>query len=439
MSWFHQEKNSTITQLEEQLAAVKRKDPEVIKRLSSAQGGDFEGLSQDEKLQFLGRQIEASIKFVKDEEHRPQEIFNSRDPLGGLLQSLMNDNVLPQLQGTGQGNPVTWIPAGIDALIARHREKYPFKEATERSRILIPNKCKIALLADWGADNDHAKRIGDIAIRQGADYVIHLGDIYYAGAQSECEAFVKNWPLKDAAGNPLAGRSFALNGNHEMYSMGKYYFTTVLSAFSQEASYFTLYNDAWQLQGLDTAYVPFTIDGGGSDNRLQVQWKWLTESIDQNPTKRNIFLTHNQPVSAHIPEYTAASTLMDQWWKLAKDRGFTFAFAWFFGHEHRCTIYDDLEADGKPTNFKARLIGSGAIPHLPQHEKAAEVAANGASTTRIWRVNGATIGNGLTASSSFAILSLDGPSCTVEYIDENEAIFYKEDLTAGPNHALDGL
>lgn len=109
--------------------------------------------------------------------------------------------------------------------------------------------------------------------------MIHLGDIYFAGAASECEAFVKNWPLQDIDGRPKVGRSFALNGNHEMYAMGQYYFTTVLDAFEQEASHFTLYNDHWQLQGLDTAYVPFTIDGGGSDERLAAQWTWLTASI----------------------------------------------------------------------------------------------------------------------------------------------------------------
>lgn len=117
---------------------------------------------------------------------------------------------------------------------------------------------------------------------------------------------------------------------------------------------------------------------------------------------------------------------MNQWWKLAKDRKDTFAFAWFFGHEHRCTIYDDLGADGKGANFKARLIGSGAIPHLPQKEMTAQVAENGAATTKVWRVNHATIGNGLSAASSFAMLSIDETQCTVEYINEDGSLFYKK-------------
>lgn len=427
-NFHHQDKSSALEQLKEQLNAVKRRDPAVLEKLGTANDGEFSGLSEDEKCKILERQLAASIHFVKDEPHTPGEIFHSRDPIGGLMQSLINDNVLPQVQATGQGNPVVWIPAGIDGLLEHVRGKYPFKTATSKSRIEIPAKCKIALLGDWGADNIHAKRIGDLAIKNGAEYVIHLGDIYFAGAKSECETFVRNWPLIGEDGKPLQGKSFALNGNHEMYSLGKNYFTIVLDAFKQEASYFTLFNNWWQIQGLDTAYEPFTIDGGGKDDRLKVQWNWLTESIDSNPRKKNIFLTHNQPVSAHIPELEAAQTLMMQWWKLAKDRDDRLAYAWFFGHEHRCAIYDD-----RKTHFKARLIGNGSIPHLPQKETSAAVAPNGATADAVWKINHGTVGNGSTAASTFAMLWFDQDQCVVEYINETGDLFYKENLSGGPN------
>jgi len=97
-----------------------------------------------------------------------------------------------------------------------------------------------------------------------------------------------------------------------MYSLGVPYFRQVLTAFGQEASYFTLYNDRWQFQGLDTAYVPFSISGGEADKSLNVQWNWLLESIKDNPDKANIFLSHNQPVSAHLPELEAAQALMNE-------------------------------------------------------------------------------------------------------------------------------
>ena len=91
-----------------------------------------------------------------------------------------------------------------------------------------------------------------------------------------------------------------------MYSLGRYYFTTVLDGLGQEASYFTLSNQWWQLQALDTAYVPFSISGGTVDTRLQPQMDWIVDSIKCNTGKKNIFLTHNQPVSAHLPEFEAS-------------------------------------------------------------------------------------------------------------------------------------
>ncbi len=73
--------------------------------------------------------------------------------------------------------------------------------------------------------------------------------------------------------------SFALNGNHEMYSGGRPYFNRVLPSFNQEASYFTLYNDYWQIHGLDTAYVPFSIDGSVPTEDKAGFWKRFEEHV----------------------------------------------------------------------------------------------------------------------------------------------------------------
>ena len=210
----------------------------------------------------------------------------------------------------------------INILLQHLLPKADFQVATDdKSYIKIPDKCSIALLGDWGADNDHALNIAKQVRARKPDIAIHLGDIYYAGTQYETERFLANWPLSGP------GTSYALNGNHEMYSLGIPYFRTLLPAFGQEASYFTLYNENWQLHGIDTAYVPFSIDGSvpaepipnfwqrilGSinaavpflghenfdrkpDARLQTQWDWLQSKIIEQPTKKNIFLSHNQPV-----------------------------------------------------------------------------------------------------------------------------------------------
>jgi predicted phosphodiesterase len=291
----------------------------------------------------------------------------------------------------------------------------------------MPNNCKIALLADWGADNVHAARLGNLAIGKGADYIIHLGDIYYSGTESECRTFLKNWPLKDASGDPVQGKSFALNGNHEMYSLGRPYFTIVLPAFGQEASYFTLHNDYWQIQGLDTAYDPFSIKGR-TDARLRAQSQWLIDSIKNNSDKQNIFLSHNQPVSAHMPEFKAAQPLMEEVLQLLQEVGGTAIYGWFFGHEHRCTIYKD---DAVGARFRARLIGNGSIAHHPQEEVKAEVDETGASTTPFLKVNNRALDEDKhVAVSTFALLSFNGATIHVEYIDEDDRIFYEETWNA---------
>lgn len=204
-----------------------------------------------------------------------------------------------------------------------------------------------------------------------------------------------------------------------MYSLGRYYFTTVLEGLGQEASYFTIANQWWQLHGFDTAYVPFSISGGNEDASLKPQWNWLVDLMKSNPQKKNIFLTHNQPVSAHLPEFEACYPLNQEYRKLLMEAQPGRIFAWFFGHEHRCTIYDD-----SMTDFKARLIGNGSIPHHPQKEFAPDEDETKSNCTPFVEVNKKSLDGGPLAISTFALLSFNGPRCSVEYINEDGSTFY---------------
>jgi hypothetical protein len=243
-----------------------------------------------------------------------------------------------------------------------------------------------------------------------------------------CKTVLKQWPLVDEGGDPVKGKSFALNGNHEMYSLGKPFFTIVLKAFGQEASYFTLFNKHWQFQGLDTAYLPFSINGRGEDTRLAVQGTWLEESIKNKPDKQNIFLTHNQPVSAHLPEFIAAQPLMTEIRPMLEKLGGNAIYAWFFGHEHRCTIYRDDETG---TLFRARLIGNGAIAHHPQEETTSDKDAQKASCTGFLKVNSRSLDEDHeVAVSTFVMLTLNGPDIHVDFEDEDDRLFHTEDWSA---------
>jgi len=431
MFLFHK-KDPIIHLMQHTLDKLNSSDAVALQTLDADTESTLAGLPQETKRQQATSALRSAIAFAKSEPEPQGHIFHSRDPLTGITQShiavkpeslidQLQDNVIPELQAFGQDNPIVWIPTGVLAILDHFKPKAPFKIATDKSRLILPDTCKVALLADWGADNIHAKRLGELAISRGADIIIHLGDIYYSGSQSECETFVKNWPLRGSDGKPVVGKSFALNGNHEMYSLGRYYFTTVLDGLGQEASYFILSNNWWQLHGLDTAYEAFSLGGAPNSTTLKPQWDWLVGNINSNPGKKNILLSHHQPISAHLTEFGQSYPLRQEFYQLQSATQTRAIFAWFFGHEHRCTIYDDSK-----TYFKARLIGNGSIPHLPQEETAAEKDNTLTSTTPFVAVNKATDDEGGTvAISTFALLSFDKDKCTVEYINEDGSPFYQ--------------
>jgi predicted phosphodiesterase len=420
-----EDKDYVLQSMRLTLKALEARDPKAIAALGDAQLEST--IPLEERRNLAIRNLKKAIEGTDAESQPEGQAFHSREPIAGIIQSNLEASVIPEMQAFAEGNPVVWIPAGIKGLLEHVNGKYPFQTASQKSRIEIPEKCKIALLGDWGADNDHAKNIAAQAMARNPNFIIHLGDIYYSGSEGECRSFLHNWPLKNEDGDPKKGVSFALNGNHEMYSLGKPYFQIVLPAFGQEASYFTLFNGHWQFQGLDTAYLPFSIRGDNGkdrDSRLEVQWQWLRESMRSNPSKRNIFLSHNQPVSAHLPEIQAAQPLMDEARQLLKEFNLGTIYGWFFGHEHRCTIYDDAVISAE---FRARLIGNGAIGHHPQEETEPATDETGAHCAPFVWVNKRSLNDeGIVAMSSFALLSIDGERIDIEYIDEDGFVGYKE-------------
>lgn len=420
-------KEAVIAEMQGTLAKLQASDPATCQALNSDCDSTLAQMDPETRRKTAILSLTDSIACAVTD-NPISDVYHPHDALTGLIQTCVAQDKAPVvLQGGGEGNPVVWIPAGIKGILEHFKPKHPFVPATAASRIQIPDQCRIALLADWGFPNDHAARLGNLAIGKGADYVIHLGDIYYSGAASECQTFLDRWPLRDSSDEVKKGYSYTLNGNHEMYSLGYPYFDMVLPAFGQEASYFTLFNTHWQFQGLDSAYVPFSIGQGSADNNLRVQYQWLVDSIQSNPDKRNIFLTHQQPVSAYLDSFQAAQPLMNEARQLMQQVGGTAIYAWIFGHEHRCIIYDDRA----PASFRARLIGNGSIGHCPQKETQAARDETGTSTNTIFKANLRSLSdNDQVAVSSFAFLTLNGPNINVQYFDEDDYLFYEENWDA---------
>ncbi len=381
--------------------------------------------------------------------------YVSRFTFVGLYQSILAKvfNRIPALQGYGDANPV-WVVTLIEEGVYRlgtffkgvytdvHGQKEPLLQSILKEwkslkfekapyppgvpePIQLPPNAKVALLADWGGDNPAARHIASVAKKQTPNIAIHLGDIYYGGIASECETFLQLWPFQTNIQHPEIGvppgSSFALNGNHEMYSGGEAYFDLVLRAFGQPQPFFCLENKYWRLIGLDTAYNGGTLKPNGANDPMTSQWNWLIGFLRKNDGKKNILLTHHQPVSAHAAEFHDSQPLRDDFAALLATEGVSTdsIFGWFFGHEHRCALYKDSE-----TQFNARLIGNGCIPHQVQTENEAD-----AGCTPFEKVNRRqTDPNSGAATSMFVMLlfSDTSPQLLIEYVDEDYEVWGSE-------------
>lgn len=205
----------------------------------------------------------------------------------------------------------------------------------------IPDDAQLAVFGDWGTGLYGAPAIAQtIAGLSRCDIVLHVGDTYYSGEQSEVHnRLVGDWPKRPAG---TVNRS--LNGNHEMYSGGQGYFQALNDFFHQSASCFAMQNSNWILVCLDTAYNDFDLDAK--------QVAWLKTVVEAAGTRKLILFSHHQPFSqldAQGPKLQVA--LADL---LTRQR----IHAWFWGHEHRLVLYDPHPQWG----FKGRCIGHGGFP-----------------------------------------------------------------------------
>lgn len=381
--------------------------------------------------------------------------YVSRVDVIGLYQSILAKvfSRIPELQGYGDRNPI-WVVTLIEEGLYRfgnffkkvytdvHGQKEPLLQSILKewkalkffkapyppgvpNPIQVAPNAKVALLADWGGDNPAARHIASVAKKQQANIAIHLGDIYYGGIESECETFLQLWPFQTNIKHPTLGippgSSYALNGNHEMYSGGQAYFDLVLKALGQPQPFFCLESTYWRLIGLDTAYNGGRLQPTGASDAIAPQWNWLIDILKKNDGKKNILLTHHQPVSAHSAEFGDSKSLRGDVDALLSTQGVgpDAIFGWFFGHEHRCAIYKDSE-----TQFNARLIGNGCIPHEVQTEDGADPGC-----TPFVKVNRRqTDPNSGAATSMFAMLlfSDTSPELVIEYVDEDYEVWGTE-------------
>jgi hypothetical protein len=241
-----------------------------------------------------------------------------------------------------------WIKTGFIGLVDG-QDKFPWKTAPDDPDPLFNTSrhLRIAVLGDWGTGAYGAPAIANSIQQDDAnfDLVLHLGDTYYSGQPEEVDKqLVAGFPYRNNALNR------SLNGNHEMYSGGKAYYNAVTAGrFQQRASHFYAQNQDWMLVGLDTAYI----DHDMPDEEVA----WFKRIMAQAGDRKVVLFSHHQPYSLLDQQ---GPNLIDKLKDFLNGRQI---FAWYWGHEHRCVLYDQHPKWG----VWGRCVGHGGFPYYRDH------------------------------------------------------------------------
>ena len=362
----------------------------------------------------VGAQIREALEWMRTvepalaaedetEDLEPGAEYVSNHPVVSVVQSAIarGDTRALGLESAG-GGLLDTVGVVLGTLI-RGKAKFPRHQDLQDFRFDLPEQCRVALVADWGTGKPGAIRVMQRIAAERPHHLIHLGDIYHAGRTEEVRHnFID---ILEREGPPEC-RFWAMNGNHEMNSGGHAYFRDVLAFCGQPASYFALGNRHWRLVALDSAYDEFRL------HPPQLDWA-AHLLVEEGP--KNILLTHHQVFSA-VDGRPKRNNTDIHLGPLAEPGN---VFAWFWGHEHRCLIYD---RDPKRGGMRARCIGHGGkeerLPGFPRHKHPSP------PVLEHWEL--ADPADPRRMMNGFALLHFDGPVLEISYIAENGDVWLGE-------------
>jgi Calcineurin-like phosphoesterase len=328
----------------------------------------------DEEAAALMVKLGEAVQHLEAAKRTADVLVAPDDPFTSVLQSFLaehavEDGKVEPLAGGGleakydehdiigwAGSLITWV---------RRLKPHRWKTAPvipDR----VPDTLRVGILGDWGSGL-YGAPVCAASIQNDPepyDLLVHLGDVYYSGTQREVtDRFLELWPRTGAINR-------ACNSNHEMYSGGYAYFRLTLKRFAQPASYFALHNAHWLLVGLDSAYQEASL--------AHDQVAWLQGLLANAGDRHVVLFTHHQPFSwAETVKGTLASQLAAP---LTNRR----IFAWYWGHEHRCVVYDAHPRWG----LRGRCVGHGGYPSFRDAFLDSTIGERGPHDT-LWRKVGA--------------------------------------------------
>jgi hypothetical protein len=169
---------------------------------------------------------------------------------------------------------------------------------------------------------------------------------------------------------------YTLPGNHDYYSGGEGFYgmipqlnQDVPNATVQQHSFWSLVNDAWQLEGLDTGYHDSDLLEVGEDTThlRDDEAAWHTQQLAKAGNRKVILFSHHQL-------YSTLEAIGGAWrnpklednlaaWQAVTPN----LVGWLWGHEHVLGIYQvpgsqQSPASSPPLPILGRCIGNGAFP-----------------------------------------------------------------------------
>lgn len=348
--------------------------------------------------------------------------YYSRHPVVSLAQSAFQQR-LDAREEEEMGDPFTktdlgWVvEIGLSLLWRLFHDRHSF--CNEAATAALANKSRLVLVSDWGTGQLDAERVAKqmrpwITDTDREVHVVHLGDTYYSGLEQEQRDHVlRLWPVEKGEEDRI--RSWALNGNHDMYSGGRGYFDILLGdqRFGRQragngvpTSWFALQSDGWNVIGLDTAWND-NLPLGWAQGHLEGGQADLVAARAKDPDRKLLLLSHHQLFTVVDEDLNVGEHIQRELQPTLDGEGVD---VWFWGHEHDCVAYEPHLGVRA-----ARAIGHGAVPELAPQPPAKP------PPFFKWQYDGYRVGDkdGLHwAKHGFAVVDLDKDGATVQYVDD---------------------